>query len=130
MKKFLVTILSVFYLGVSSGATLHFHYCKGQLVEWGTVSKKEVKCSKCGMQAASAKDCCKHQNQQLKVDTLQKLSEKLFQLKPFSIDLGYPIYLSTSENNISSLTEEFPISQAPPEAQRTPAFILHCNFRI
>ncbi|WP_200864732.1 hypothetical protein [Arcticibacter svalbardensis] len=35
MKKFFVTLFVVFYLGVSSGATMHFHYCMGQLVDMG-----------------------------------------------------------------------------------------------
>ncbi|MBK8522228.1 MAG: hypothetical protein IPL54_15650 [Chitinophagaceae bacterium] len=34
-EKFITAILAVLYLGTSSGATIHMHYCMGKLAEWG-----------------------------------------------------------------------------------------------
>jgi hypothetical protein len=48
MKKFLVTILAIVYLGSSIGATTHFHYCMDKLVNWDFGQAKKDKCSKCG----------------------------------------------------------------------------------
>jgi hypothetical protein len=40
MKKFITAILAVLYLGTSSGATIHMHYCMGKLAEWGLGHQK------------------------------------------------------------------------------------------
>jgi hypothetical protein len=48
MKKFLVAILAIVYLGSSIGATTHFHYCMDKLVNWDFGQAKKDKCDKCG----------------------------------------------------------------------------------
>ena len=130
MKRLILTIIAVFYLGVSSGATVHLHYCMGQLVEWGFVSKNPDKCGKCGMKTGTSKDCCKDEHKQVKFESNQKISENYFQLKALSIDLGFFPYRSETDLYSFSLIEEYPISNAPPETQSTPVFIRNCNFRI
>ena len=130
MKKVIVTVLAVFYLGVSSGATVYFHYCMGQLVESGLVSKEYQKCSKCGMKAGSAKDCCKHESKQVKIDNAQKLAAYSFHFQTFITDLAWNKYIAIPEIYVSSLTEEQPLSNAPPDTDSTPVFIRNCNFRI
>lgn len=130
MKKFIVTILAVFYLGVSSGTTVYFHYCMGQLVESALVSKESQKCSKCGMKAGSTRDCCKHESKQVKIDNAQKLADYSYQFKSFSTDLIWNRYVALPEIYTSSLTEEQPLSNAPPNTDNTPLFIRNCNFRI
>jgi hypothetical protein len=34
MKKILVSILAVFYLASSVGATVHLHYCMDKFINW------------------------------------------------------------------------------------------------
>ena len=61
MKKAVVAILACLYLLVSTGATIHTHYCMGKLVDWGLSTKSTGKCSKCGMvktKADTDKGCC------------------------------------------------------------------------
>ena len=130
MKTFIVTILAVFYLGVSSGATVYFHYCMGQLIESGLSSKESQKCIGCGMKPGSTKDCCKHESKQVKIDSTQKLADYSFQFKTFSTDLIWNRHIALPEIYTSSLTEEQPLSNAPPDADKTPVFIRNCNFRI
>lgn len=130
MKKVIVTILAVFYLGVSSGATVYFHYCMGQLVETSLINKEFKACSKCGMKGGSTKDCCKHENKQVKVDNAQKLADYSYHFKAFSTDLPRSVYSETREIYASAFTEEQPLSNSPPDTDNTPAFILNCNFRI
>lgn len=130
MKKFIITILAVFYLGISSGATMHFHYCMGQLIESGLISKEFKKCSKCGMKADSTKNCCKHDSKLVKVDNAQKLSDNSYHFKAFSSDLAWNKYSVVPEVYASSITEEQPLSNAPPATDNTPVFIRNCTFRI
>lgn len=131
MKKFIVTILAVLYLGVSSGATVHFHYCMGRLVEWGLISKSSEKCSKCGMKAGSTKNCCKKEKQQIKISEVQKeASQSNFLFKSFSTHVTNSFYLSPTDNYVSTLSEEFPLMNAPPKTGGQPTFLLFRNFRI
>jgi len=129
MKKFLVTILAVFYLGVSSGATMYFHYCMGQLVEIGLVSAKAEKCSKCSMKTDAAKDCCKHETKQAKVDTAQKTSDQSFQFKSISTEVKFDYY-TLPKVYISSINEDFPLLNSPPNLQSLPVFLRNCSFLI
>ena len=133
MKKFIVSILAVLYLGSSSGATIHLHYCMGKLVEWGLWHKKSDKCSKCGMEMANkgtGKDCCKDEHKQIQIDKDQKTVENTFQLAQFSgiaLDSGFIIYQDTV---ISSVTEKYPKSNAPARSREQPLFLLNCIFLI
>ena len=47
MKKFITAILAVLYLGTSSGATIHMHYCMGKLADWGLGHKNSKTCGQC-----------------------------------------------------------------------------------
>jgi hypothetical protein len=130
MKRLVITLVAVFYLGVSSGATMHLHYCMGQLVEWGLISKNPNKCSKCGMKTGSTKDCCKDEHKQFKIESAQKISENSFQLKAPGLDLALFLSKSETDLHITSLIQEYPIGNAPPDTQNTPRFIRNCSFRI
>ncbi|SDL87618.1 hypothetical protein SAMN05421813_10397 [Daejeonella rubra] len=130
MKKLIVSILAVFYLGISSGATMHFHYCMGQLIESGFLSKESKTCDKCSMKADTTQDCCKHESKLVKVDSAQKLSDNFYQFKTFSSDLAWHKYSVIPRVYTSSITEDQPLSNAPPTTDNTPVFIRNCTFRI
>lgn len=130
MKRFIVTILAVFYLGVTSGATVYFHYCMGRLVETGLASKESQKCGKCGMDAESSKSCCKHESKQVKIDSAQKLVDYSLEFKSINSHVDGKGYLALPEIYISTVTEEQPLVNAPPGTDSTPVFIRNCNFRI
>lgn len=130
MKKLILTLVAVFYLGISSGAAVHLHYCMGQLVEWGLVSKDPEKCGKCGMKTDTSKDCCKDEAKQLKFQSDQKISQNNFQLKALYVDLGFAPHISEAGYSVATRVAEHPFSKAPPKSPNTPAFIRHCNFRI
>ena len=72
MKRFLAAILFLIYTGVSSGATIDFHYCMGKLTGWNVHSAASVSCINCGMNKEQKKSCCndKHTTLQLKKDQL------------------------------------------------------------
>ena len=131
MKKLIITVLAVFYLGVSSGATVHFHYCMGELIEWGLTndaSESADDCSNCGMKKGVSGDCCKEQKQEFKLKEAQKTAINTIQAKAFSLaPITYPNYTETLIANQQVL---IPLSHAPPAKQKIAVFILNRNFRI
>lgn len=66
MKKVVISILAVLYLGLASGVMMNLHYCMGQLssVEYGYDEHNH--CDKCGMEQKDG--CC---NTEFKLVKLQ-----------------------------------------------------------
>ena len=129
VKKFLISIFAVFYLGIASGATVHFHYCMGELLSWGLTKADTAKCSNCGMEKSNAKKCCKDEQQQVKVEKAQK-AESSFQ---FDKLVSSVLSQQPSELLLEALPATIvahPFGNAPPRTEKTPVFLLNCNFRI
>src|SRR6185295_20228695 len=92
MKKILVSILAVFYLATSVGATVHLHYCMDKFINWSLL-KGGDKCSKWGMEKDGG--CCKDENKFVKNNIDQKVAEPAVQLTQMAaiatpVDLIYP----------------------------------------
>ena len=130
MKKLIITIFAIFYLGVSSGATAHFHYCMGELVNWSISPEKDHKCSNCGMEKANSKNCCKDQHQKLEVKDFTKSSEIAYQFNVSSKELFFSSYKELEKVHAYSIIENNTISISPHRTQATPVFIRNRNFRI
>lgn len=131
MKKFLITLLAVFYLGVSSGATVHFHYCMGELIDWGVSQEKSLNsetCSNCGMIKGNTDNCCKDKDQEIKVKDSLKVASSSFMVKVFAFEpLLFP--------DLAQMP--LPVSIQPHlsgdtllRPQKTSLFLRNCNFRI
>jgi hypothetical protein len=132
MKKFMVAILALLYIGTSTGATLHMHYCMGQLADWGLGQNKSKTCGKCGMDKSEEKDngCCKDEHKFIKNITDQKTVEAGFQFLQL-IAVALPVsFVEIPLVNISSVTEENPISHAPPRTGSVAVYIRNCVFLI
>ena len=130
MKKLVLTILTIFYLGVSSGATVHFHYCMGQLIEWGLSETNAEECSSCGRKESETEKCCKDQSQQFKVEKSQKAAPSAYEFNLPQLDLSLASFIETPQIFSSFLREEHYLSIQPQRTQTIPAFIRNCNFRI
>lgn len=130
MKKFIVTILAILYLGVSSGATVNFHYCMGKLIELELVSNQFEKCSKCGMNKDKNTDCCKDQYQKFKVEESQKVSQNVYQFNLPASGFLFITFNEHSEGYVLSLKENQPFRNLSQQTQNIPVFIRNCNFRI
>lgn len=131
MKRLLITVLAVFYLSVSSGATVHFHYCMGELIEWGLsddASKSADNCDNCGMKKGVSEDCCKDQKQEFKLKESQKASFSTVQAKV--IDLPAKVYPELGFTQVYAKEYLIPVINAPPRIQKAPTFLLNRNFRI
>ncbi len=130
LKKFLVTILAFVYLSVSSGATVHLHYCMGKLLSWGLTEKEDGKCGTCGMQKAEKKGCCHDEHKELKVEKDQKASESAFKFLTTSSNAVVVSFIDLPILYPSSIILDNPSTHAPPRLGAVPIFILNCNFRI
>lgn len=127
MKKLLVSILAVFYLASSVGATVHLHYCMDKFINWSLL-KGGDKCNKCGMEKDGG--CCKDENRFVKNNTDQKVAESAVQLTLMTaiatpVGLIYP-----SEDYSSSLIQEYPIGNPPSRSNGVGIYILNSVFRI
>ncbi|MBY0480237.1 MAG: hypothetical protein K2Q21_02690 [Chitinophagaceae bacterium] len=132
MKKFIVSIFAILYLGLSTGATVHMHFCMGKLVGsdlWH--SEQSGVCGKCGMEKTNSKNkCCKDEHKVVKIVQDQKVADAAYhavQLIPVEILLNH---FSIPQIFVSSSIEENPNSNAPPLDYQVPIYIRNCVFRI
>lgn len=132
MKKFLAAILAIVYLSTSIGATIHFHYCMGRLVECVLTQNTSSTCSRCGMEKNPESDnrCCKDECKQIKVDTDQKLSENFTDLNGTASKI-VPVIFSLDSNPIPLfLFAKLPKTNPPPRSCHTSLNIINCVLRI
>lgn len=132
MKKLIAAILAVLYLGTSTGATVHMHYCMGELADWGLGHNNSKTCGKCGMEKSAEKNngCCKDEHKFVKNETDQKVAESV--VLDFSQQIiDIPVsFFAISESLVSSISEEYPISHAPPRSGTRQVYLLNRTFRI
>jgi len=132
MKKTLLTIIALFYLGISSGSTLHFHYCMGELVSWGLEKQSTALCELCGMPKSQSKgkSCCQDQQQETKVDQSQTASQHVYQFNPpFQAIIPAVFFLDYAVEVPVKITREA-LSNAPPDGLKVPVFLKNCTYRI
>jgi hypothetical protein len=131
MKKLVITILAIFYLGVSSGASLHVHHCMGELVEWGFSDNSvddEGKCTNCGMKQGNSELCCKTQKQEFKLKDSYKAPLNVIHIQSFALlAQTYPEHKILAKTKAPA--DDFVQISVPP-SDKTPTFIRNCNFRI
>ncbi|QTE38201.1 hypothetical protein J3L18_03775 [Mucilaginibacter gossypii] len=132
IKKLFVTFLAMLYLGVSSGATLHYQYCMGRLVKvalWHDEQSK--KCNTCGMnyQGKAAKKCCTDKHQQLKSEKSSSLTYSQIGLGTSPALLVIPLFGLVPYNYLP-LKISHPVGQSPPLVTTLPVFLRNCTFRI
>ncbi|WP_127129555.1 HYC_CC_PP family protein [Pseudoflavitalea rhizosphaerae] len=135
MKQFLVFILAFIYLGSSAGATVHLHYCKGQLVDIRVGEKEKGSCSGCKAPKKAAKpcmkSCCKDEHRMLKLEKDHqqagevqfKFAQAFFHILPVSYIVMPDIFLKSS-------AEVLPKTHAPPLFSSLRLHIQHCHFRV
>ena len=132
MKKVLLTVIAMFYLGISSGSTLHFHYCMGELVSWGLEKQSSELCELCGMPKSHSKgkSCCQDQQQETKVDQSQTASQNVYQFNPpFQAIIPAVFFLDYAVEVPVKITREA-LSNAPPDGEKVPVFLKNCTYRI
>ena len=133
MKRALVSILAFLYLTVSTGATVHLHYCMGELVGASLLTDDSDTCSHCKMKKnICKKSCCKDENKVIKssehhsqsgIDIAFSFNQIISQHLSFSFYYSQPIVEPTAGS--------MNLTHAPPSVWRTcPIFIQIRDFRI
>lgn len=130
MKKFVITILALFYLGVSSGATVDIHYCMGQLIDWSISQGETEECANCGMEKGISEDCCKDQQHKLSVKESPLISKVVYHFNTLGVKIPSTNYKKLAEGFEISTEENKVVSNSPPRTQATAAFIRNCSLRI
>ncbi|HYK75534.1 MAG TPA: hypothetical protein VEV16_01025 [Daejeonella sp.] len=130
MRKLLLTFLAVFYLGVSSGATVHFHYCMDELVNWGLSSTKGDACSNCGMPKKDSKSCCKEEAKQAKLEKSDAASQAKIQFKQPLIHIDLLPGFRLESFDVVQTVRRSSLSNAPPVDSSVPVFVKNCTYRI
>lgn len=124
MKKFLTLILALLYMGTSTGATFHMHYCMEKLVDvslWHDEDEHVCDTSCC-------KHCCKDVHHTVKLEKDQQLTVKTVPaMEAVSTAVAFPV-TTLPVYEISAPAP--PADPAPPPLAQVPAHILHCHFRI
>ncbi len=132
MKKFIVTILALIYLGTSTGATINLHYCMGKLADWGIGHNESKTCGQCGMEKTDEKDngCCKDEHKFVKNTADQKTAEASLQLMQV-VATSLPVsFIEIPAVGFTSVTEENPLTNAPPRSYAVAVYIRNCVFII
>ncbi|HTF31220.1 MAG TPA: hypothetical protein VK625_20330 [Flavitalea sp.] len=132
MKKFIVAILAILYLGTSTGATVHLHYCMDNLVGWDLWARHGDDCSNCGMtkeQKKEAKGCCKDERKQIKLTTDHKAIDDLQLIYKLQGTIS-PVHFELPPVYFSSISYENAMGHAPPGNAAPPIYLVNCTFRI
>jgi hypothetical protein len=132
MKKFLLGILTIFYFGVSTGATLQVHYCMGKMVDVDLVNKDSNHCHKCGMTKMNGKKGCCHDEQKvIKIAGDQNSTDVAYQMVQLPSVAIIKNYAELSAIAISSsLTENNTRSNSLFRDSQAAVYLLNCDFRI
>ena len=132
MRKLATLILALLYISTSTGATIHMHYCMGKMAGWGLIASSSDTCGKCGMEKIDRNDngCCKDEIKLIKNDSDQKSNPSAFQyISLLAVSLP-PAVIDCAAASLSSITEEKPVSHAPPRGRPVAVYILHRSFLI
>lgn len=131
MKKFLLGILTIFYFGISTGATLQVHYCMGKVVDFDLVNKNADHCHKCGMKKTSGtKGCCHDEQKVIKLTSDQNSTDAAYQVVHLTSVVIIKHYEELPAIRVSSLTESNSISDPHFRDSQQAVYIRNCVFRI
>ena len=132
MKKLFVAILAILYISTTTGATLHIHYCMGELADWGLGQNKSKTCGECGMEKTDEKynGCCKDEFKFIKNTADQKTTQSAFQLVQLIVAALPVSFIEIPFTDFPFLAEENPINHAPPRSSSVAVYIRNCVFLI
>ena len=132
MKKLLVAIFAVLYMGTSIGATVQMHYCMGTLADWGVGHNDSKTCEKCGMEKEPGKDngCCRDEHKFFKDNTDQQSAQAGLQILPLPVTALPSFHITILPDYFPGVTWENPMSHAPPPGAAVAVYIRNCVFRI
>jgi hypothetical protein len=128
MKKIVVGILAILYMGVSSGVAMELHYCMGDKAGVDLYGSSSDTCGKCGM---SEKDsgCCHDEYKFYKIEDSHKSVYNTIDLTASSealINDHFMYNWQLPEDMAASAVN----NHSPPGYAGPSLCILNCVFRI
>ena len=130
MKRIIVTILAIAYLGTSTGAVISMHFCMGKLANWSFGNDETKTCGKCGMEKKSNHGCCQDQHKFFKSSSDQKITESAFnQIQLLAAVLPAPFF-EVKDVVLPRITEENSTGHAPPLGIGVAVYLRNCVFLI
>ena len=131
MKRIAAFILLMLYFVTTTGATLHYHYCMGEIANFSLWDSKEKNCGKCGMEKKENEEngCCRDEQQWIKISDDQKVKTIHFEIsKPQIVVNGLVLF----NDNLLNSRDNIPLaeSKAPLRSCELTAYLLNCVFRI
>lgn len=128
MKRFLIVIFALLYVGLSSGITLTIHQCMGKLV--GVDIWQSETCERCGMRH-DMNSCCSTQTQFLKISDDQDISQpQTVKYMPTVLSLLFELHdLHEAFETVKGI--HGPVCHLTPfERSGTDRLVRHCTFLI
>lgn len=127
MKRFVVVMLALLYFAVSSGFTMHAHYCMGELVSTSFLPESggEHNCSHCGMVKKKSGNGCCNDEQKIVKSTDEVALVKSIPLPTtvaFTLPL-LPAYFDGKGNYDPESTVSFFSVHDPPEPPSCPIYL-------
>lgn len=127
----MVTILALVYLGSSTGAVMHLHYCMGKLAETSFSKNNNATCGKCGMKTSLKKGgCCKDESKFVKNEQDQKASITHFEFQQEAIALLPITSCMVVEAKLSNQLLIAYAPNAPPDIHAPAVYLRVCSFLI
>jgi hypothetical protein len=133
LKKAITILLALVYFGTSIGATIHMHYCMGEITGWGLTVNASQKCGKCGMEKSvnNGVGCCKDEIKVIKNNSDQKTNPTVT-LRFISFDALAltPVSPVISSGFLSAERIANPVCNAPPRPRPIAGYIFFRSFLI
>jgi hypothetical protein len=129
MKKIVVIIFTLIYLGFSSGLVLEIHHCMGAVADFSLVNDHdESTCGKCGMEKGNIK-CCRDEMKFVKLQDSHKLVQADYSLSVPIILISIFHHLLYQDVKYLPVSDEYNIHSPPVLAGASPN-IKNCVLRI
>jgi hypothetical protein len=127
MKKILLSLLAVLYLGISSGIAMDIHYCMGKVSQVDLYGKDNSNCAKCN--TAEKKSCCGEKYKFYKLSAAHNtvFNNISFASTSLAIISEYPLY---NWQCLIGIAHKGVTNNSPPIYIRRSARIMNCIFRI
>ena len=135
MKRLLSTIVAISYLCLSTGFTLHVHYCMGKRIGASLLEGGDThKCSHCGMEKKSSKKgCCHDEHKIVKAKNDAAFAKAIIQYSPAPVAVLPAHYASIAKLPVAAIAQLKSTSgrpHGPPIASGLRLHIRNCVFLI
>jgi len=134
MKRVVVLLIAVLYLAVSSGFTIHTHYCMGKVVGVSLTepSKDADRCDLCGMvkKPAGKKGCCHDEHKVVKSSSDQQIAKYFsFQATDLFATTRPEYGVAQKGGPVVAALQAAAPTHGPP-LRGCPVYILYRNIRV